>query len=253
MPPPIEFAPHSAVILLSGGLDSATCLALALARGRDCRTISFDYGQRHRHELAAAAALSPGLGAAHHLVVPVGLGAIGGSALTDPGIAVPTAAARVGASPIPTTYVPARNLIFLALATAYAETAGASEIWIGANAVDYSGYPDCREPFLRAFERTAAIGTRAGIRPDGTAAIRVVAPLVHLSKAEIIRVGASLGVDFGLTRSCYDPQITADGKFFACGRCESCAIRRAGFLAAGIEDTTVYAPDLAHPQGAAHG
>jgi len=223
-----------AVILLSGGLDSATCLAVARAVGRECHTLSFDYGQRHRGELARARKLSAALGAASHRVVKLDLAAFGGSALTDRAIAVPKgrSLARM-AKEIPVTYVPARNLVMLSVATALAETLGATELYIGANAIDYSGYPDCRPPFLRAFERVARAGTKAGVegRP-----LRIRAPLLRLSKAAIIRLGTRLGVPYGITQSCYDP---IRGR--ACGLCDSCVLRRRGFEEAGVEDPTPYA------------
>jgi 7-cyano-7-deazaguanine synthase len=226
--------PIRAVVLLSGGLDSTTCLAAALARGREVHSLSVDYGQRHRGELARARALSAGLGAASHRVVRVDLSAFGGSALTDPAIAVPK-----GRSPgamgrdIPVTYVPARNTVMLALALAHAEVTGAEEIHVGVNAIDYSGYPDCRPAFLRAFERLARVATRAGV---GGRPLRIVAPLLRLSKAGIIRLGTRLGVPYGRTQSCYDP---VRGR--ACGRCDACQLRRMGFEEAGIPDPTRYA------------
>jgi 7-cyano-7-deazaguanine synthase len=222
--------PTDAVILLSGGLDSATVLAVARSGGRRCHCISFDYGQRHRHELAAAARVAGSLGAESHTVFPIDLAAFGGSALTAD-IPVPTGGPAPG---IPITYVPARNLVFLSLATGLAEVRGACEIWIGVNAVDYSGYPDCRPAFVEAFERTANLATKAGV--EGRA-LSVCAPLVDMTKAEIIRTGSRLGVDFALTHSCYDP--AAGGG--ACGRCDSCVLRRRGFEAAGVPDPTVYA------------
>ncbi|HPO91971.1 MAG TPA: 7-cyano-7-deazaguanine synthase QueC [Phycisphaerales bacterium] len=259
---PDPFAPR-AVVLLSGGLDSAVALACARRDGRACSAISFDYGQRHKHELGAARRVAESLGVppAHHITVAIDLRAIGGSALTDASIDVPKDRAepeyradgpahrRVQrASAIPVTYVPARNLIFLSCAAGYAETIGAGEIYLGVNAVDYSGYPDCREPFLRAFEHAAMLGTKVGIEAmeesilDGghAPALRVVSPLVHLSKAQIIRLGSELGVDFSLTHSCYDPVLRGDA-VLACGRCDSCSIRRAGFKDAGVPDPTHYA------------
>jgi len=226
---------HAAIVLLSGGLDSATVLAIARAQGRDCRTISVDYGQRHRAELDAARNVSRELGAESHTVIPIDLRAIGGSALTDD-IDVPRAEAderpREG---IPITYVPARNLVFLSLACALAEVSGAQDVYIGVNAVDYSGYPDCRLEFIDAFERTANLATRAGVEGNP---IRVRTPLIDLPKAEIIRRGTELGVDYALTVSCYD----ADDRGRACGRCDSCRIRRKGFADAGVPDPTIYAP-----------
>jgi 7-cyano-7-deazaguanine synthase len=222
-----------AVILLSGGLVSSTCLAVARAAGRECHAISFDYGQRHRGELARARRVAKALGAASHRVVKVDLASFGGSALTDASIAVPKgrSVARM-AKEIPVTYVPARNLVLLSVSTALAETLGAREIYIGANAIDYSGYPDCRPPFLRAFERVARAGTRAGVegRP-----LKIRAPLLRLTKAAIIRLGTRLGVPYGVTQSCYDP---VGGR--ACGRCDACVLRRRGFEEAGVADPTRY-------------
>lgn len=218
-------------MLLSGGLDSATVLAMASERGFACHCLSVDYGQRHRFELGAARRVGASLGAAEHRVVGIDLRAIGGSALTDE-IEVP----RPGEGPaggIPVTYVPARNLVFLSIAAGYAEVVGARDLFIGVNAVDYSGYPDCRPGFIEAFERAANEGTRAGVEGRG---LRVHTPLIEMSKAEIIREGVRLGVDYGLTHSCYDPD--ADGR--ACGRCDSCGIRRRGFEAAGVADPTTY-------------
>ena len=219
-----------AVILLSGGLDSATVLAIAREAGYACHTLSLDYGQRHTAELAAATRVSRSLGAVEHRVLRLGLGDIGGSALTDDSIAVPESPT----AGIPVTYVPARNTVMLALALAWAEVVGACDIFIGVNAVDYSGYPDCRPEFIEAFERMANLATRAGV--EG-AQLHIHAPLQHLSKAEIIRRGVELGVDYAQTVSCY--QATPEG--LACGRCDSCRLRREGFLAAGIPDPTRYA------------
>ncbi len=218
-----------AVVLLSGGLDSATTLAVARAEGYRCHALSFDYGQRHRCELAAAARVAQQLGAASHRVVSLGIGELGGSALTDPAIDVP----RAPTSGIPVTYVPARNTVFLAVALGQAEVLGASDLFVGVNAVDYSGYPDCRPAFIAAFEQLANLATRAGVegRP-----FRVRAPLIELSKAAIIRRGHELGVDYGLTVSCYDPD--AEGR--ACGACDSCRLRAAGFREAGVPDPTIY-------------
>ena len=206
-----------AVVLLSGGADSATCLALARARKREVYALSFDYGQRHRIELAFARRLARRLGAAEHRVVRVDLPGRAASALTSRAIAVPKGGVRRGR--IPPTYVPARNALFLAHALSWAEAIGAAEIWIGANVVDYSGYPDCRPAFLRAFERMANLGTAAGARGRRFA---IMAPLLKLSKAEIFRLGRSLGVDFRWTLSCYDPGKGGD----ACGKCDSCRIRQ---------------------------
>jgi 7-cyano-7-deazaguanine synthase len=220
-----------AAVLLSGGLDSATATAWAKAAGFDVATLSVDYGQRHRHELEAARAVARQLGVADHRVVTVDLRAIGGSALTAE-IAVPKDRAETGGD-VPVTYVPARNTVFLALLTGYAEVLGVSDLVIGANVQDYSGYPDCRPEFLRAFEEVARLGTRAGVA--GTP-FKVHAPLLHLSKAGIVRLGAGLGVDFALTLSCYDPP----EPFVHCGRCDACGLRRAGFLEAGVADPTTY-------------
>jgi len=216
-------------VLVSGGLDSATVLAIARERGHRCHALSFDYGQRHRAELEAARRVASTLGAAEHRVLAIPIGDFGGSALTDPAIAVPD---QPG-SGIPVTYVPARNTVFLACALSYAEVLGARDIYIGVNAVDYSGYPDCRPEFIAAFERLANLATKAGI--EG-ARIRIHAPLIELAKAEIIRRGVALGVDYSMTISCYQPD--ADGR--ACGRCDSCRLRRAGFEQAGIADPTRY-------------
>lgn len=220
-----------AVVLLSGGLDSTTCLAVALRDGFEPHCLSVDYGQRHRGELVRARRLAKEMGAASHRVVRVDLSAFGGSALTDPGIAVPKgrSAARM-AREIPVTYVPARNTVMLALALAHAETIGAEDVFLGVNAIDYSGYPDCRPGFLRAFERLARLATKAGVsgRP-----LRIHAPLLRLSKAGIVRLGTRLGVPYGRTQSCYDP---VRGR--ACGRCDACVLRRKGFEEAGVEDPT---------------
>jgi len=221
-----------AVVLLSGGLDSATCLAIATRDGFDCYALSFAYGQRHSTELAAAANVAAALGAREHRIMNIDLAAFGGSALTDPGIAVPEQPS-VG---VPVTYVPARNAVFLSLALAWAEVLEAFDIYIGVNAVDYSGYPDCRPQFVAAFETLANLATRAAV--EGRGRIRVRAPLVELSKAEIIRRGVELGVDYAPTVSCYQ----ADPQGRACGRCDSCRLRREGFVAAGVADPTRYAP-----------
>lgn len=219
-----------AVVLLSGGLDSATCLAMARAAGHECHTLAFDYGQRHRAELLAAERISAAQGAASHRVLALGLGGVGGSALTDRAIAVP----EQGGEGIPVTYVPARNTIFLALALGVAEVLDAGEIHIGVNAVDYSGYPDCRPVFIEAFRQLAAVATRAGVEGHGP---DIVAPLIDLSKAGIIAAGMRLGVDYRLTVSCYQ----ADEAGRACGRCDSCRLRRQGFVEAGVADPTRYA------------
>ena len=218
-----------AVVLLSGGLDSATVLADARARGFECHTLAVDYGQRHRAELDAAETVSRSLGALSHRVVKVDLRAIGGSALTDD-IEVPTTPTEG----IPVTYVPARNTLMLSLALGYAEVLGAHDLCIGVNAVDYSGYPDCRPQFIAAFEDLCRLATRAGDQGED---FRVHAPLIHLTKAEIIRRGLELGVDYAMTVSCYQ----ADEQGRACGRCDSCRLRRQGFEQAGVADPTRYA------------
>ncbi|MBV8516730.1 MAG: 7-cyano-7-deazaguanine synthase QueC [Acidobacteria bacterium] len=220
-----------AVILLSGGLDSATVLAMAKAEGRVCHALSIVYGQRHSVELEAAKRVASAIGVAEHDIHALDLRAFGASALTSD-IDVPKDA--VGAPGIPITYVPARNTIFLALALGFAEARGADEIWIGVNALDYSGYPDCRPEFIDAFQDVILKGTRSGVE-RGTP--RLVAPLLHLTKADIIRRGISLGVDYAMTHSCYDP--ASDGR--ACGHCDSCILRRKGFAEAGVEDPTTYA------------
>jgi 7-cyano-7-deazaguanine synthase len=226
-----------AVVLLSGGLDSAVCLACARRDGLDPHCLSFDYGQRHRHELHAAGAIARLYGAASHRVIALDLRAVGGSALTAD-IDVPKR--RSGAGSIPVTYVPARNLIFLSLAVGFAEVVDARDVYIGVNAVDYSGYPDCRPEFIASFERTANLGTREGVREASSGAhFRVRTPLAGRSKGEIIVLGASLGVDFSQTHSCYDP-VEREGAVLACGLCDSCVLRAAGFRAAGIGDPTRY-------------
>lgn len=222
-----------AVILLSGGLDSATVLAIAREAGYACHALSLDYGQRHHAELAAAARVAQRLGAVEHRVVRLGLGDFGGSALTDAAIAVPEGPTEG----IPATYVPARNTVMLALALAWAEVLGARDIFIGVNAVDYSGYPDCRPEFIAAFERMANLATRAGV--EG-AELRIHAPLQHLSKAQIIQRGSALGVDYSHTVSCY--QADAGGR--ACGVCDACRLRRQGFAQAGVVDPTKYQQSL---------
>jgi 7-cyano-7-deazaguanine synthase len=224
----------SAVVLLSGGLDSATALAVARRDGFRCHALTIAYGQRHAAELEAARHVAKHLGAVEHRVVPLDLRAFGGSALTAE-IAVPKDRnAEAMAGGIPITYVPARNTVFLALALAWAEVLGSFDIFIGVNAVDYSGYPDCRPQYIAAFAELANLATKAGVEQRGR--FRIHAPLVQLSKAEIIRLGTSLGVDYGLTHSCYDP--APDGA--ACGRCDSCQLRRAGFEAANLPDPTRY-------------
>ncbi|TLX59892.1 7-cyano-7-deazaguanine synthase QueC [Stutzerimonas nosocomialis] len=218
-----------AVVLLSGGLDSATVVAMAQAEGYSCYSMSFDYGQRHRAELQAAERVAAQLGVREHKVVGLDLNGIGGSALTDERIDVP----ETPGEGIPVTYVPARNTVFLSLALGWAEVLGARDIFIGVNAVDYSGYPDCRPEFVSAFEQVANLATKAGVEGEG---FRIRAPLQMLSKAQIVQAGQRLGVDYGLTVSCY--QADVDGR--ACGKCDSCRLRAAGFREAGIADPTRY-------------
>jgi len=219
-----------AIVLLSGGLDSATPLAIARARGYECLTLAVSYGQRHAVELEAARRVSMALGAIEHRQMHVDLAGIGGSALTDARIAVP----EQPAPGIPVTYVPARNTLFLALALGWAEIAGAQDIFIGVNAVDYSGYPDCRPEFIAAFQKLAELATRAGVEGGK---FRIQAPLLSMSKADIIRAGVELGVDYSLTVSCYQANVRGE----ACGRCDSCRLRREGFAAAAVPDPTPYA------------
>jgi 7-cyano-7-deazaguanine synthase len=224
---PAELPP--AVVLLSGGLDSATTLAMARAQGFACHALSFRYGQRHIAELTAADNLAKQLGAVSHRVVSIDLGQIGGSSLTDLSLSVP----ETYVEGIPSTYVPARNTIFLSYALAVAEVLSAKDIFIGVNAVDYSGYPDCRPAFIAAFEQLANLATKAGV--EGRA-MRIHAPLIHLTKAEIISQGMALGVDYAQTVSCY--QASSDGR--ACGKCDSCRLRAQGFAQAGVSDPTLY-------------
>ncbi|WP_347249014.1 7-cyano-7-deazaguanine synthase QueC [Zoogloea sp.] len=219
-----------ALVLLSGGLDSATCLAIARAEGFDAYALSVEYGQRHAAELAAAQRVAKALGATAHRVAHVDLGQFGGSALTDPALAVPVEGLEGG---IPITYVPARNTIMLSIALAWAEVLEADHIYVGVNAVDYSGYPDCRPAFINAFEAMANLATKAGVEGHK---LHIHAPLINLSKADIIRRGTALGVDYGLTVSCY--QADDDGR--ACGLCDACRLRRAGFQTAGVTDPTPY-------------
>ena len=229
-----------AVVLVSGGLDSATVLAIARRDGFDAHALSFDYGQRHRFELEAATRVCAAAGVRKHVVFRLDLRQFGGSALTSE-VAVPKDRSDDEMSAgIPITYVPARNTIFLSIALAWAETLGAADIFLGVNAVDYSGYPDCRPEFIEAFTRLANLATKAGVdRSDGTSsAWRVHAPLIHLTKAQIIRKGTELGVDYGLTHSCYDP----DERGRACGRCDSCLLRLKGFAEAELEDPAEYYP-----------
>jgi len=221
-----------AVVLLSGGLDSATTLAMALEQGFDCYALSFHYGQRHISELKAANRLADSMGAIEHKVLKLDLRAIGGSALTDDAIEVPENHEAI-AEEIPVTYVPARNTVFLSLALGWAEVLEAQHIFIGANAVDYSGYPDCRPAFIEAFETLANVATKAGVEGHP---FSIHAPLIHMSKAEIIQTGTRLGVDYGQTLSCYQ----ADEQGRACGVCDSCRLRAEGFAAAGIPDPTSY-------------
>ncbi len=223
-----------AVVLLSGGIDSATTLAIALAEGYACHSISFFYGQRHRCELTAANNIAKTMGVENHLVANIDLGRIGGSALTDT-IAVPKHAdGREIPDGIPPTYVPARNTVFLSYALAWAEVLRAPDIFIGANAVDYSGYPDCRPEYIQAFEKMANLAIKAAV--EGELVIRIRTPLMHLTKAEIIQTGVGLGVDYALTHSCYDP--SPEG--LACGKCASCRLRLKGFKAAGLIDPVRY-------------
>ena len=225
-------APPRAVVLLSGGLDSATCLAIARAQGFECHALSVAYGQRHAAELAASVRVAAMLGAHAHRVAEVNLGQFGGSALTDAAIAVPETAGDGG---IPVTYVPARNTVMLSIALAWAEVLGAADLFIGVNAIDYSGYPDCRPDFIAAFEALANLATRRGVEGER---FRLHAPLITLTKGEIIQRGLALGIDYGATVTCYQ----ADEAGRACGRCEACRLRRDGFAAAGIPDPTRYQP-----------
>jgi 7-cyano-7-deazaguanine synthase len=218
-----------AVVLVSGGLDSATALAIAKDQGYDCYAMSFDYGQRHASELSAAYKVASSAGVIEHKTIRIDLDGIGGSALTDSNIPVPD---KPGEG-IPVTYVPARNTIFLSLALAWVEVLGARDIFIGVNAVDYSGYPDCRPEYIHAFEKLATLATRAGVEGE---VFEIHTPLIDLSKAEIIQQGTALGVNYALTTSCY----VADENGRACGQCDSCRIRRAGFESAGVTDPTVY-------------
>jgi 7-cyano-7-deazaguanine synthase len=221
-----------AVILLSGGLDSATALAIARAQGYACHALSLAYGQRHAVELEAAGRVAGALGVVEHKVIPIALDAFGGSALTDRAIAVP----ETEGEGIPVTYVPARNTVFLSLALGWAEVLGARDLFLGVNAVDYSGYPDCRPAFIEAFEKLANLATKAGVEGQP---FRIHAPLIHMTKAEIIQTGARLGVDYGLTISCYQ----ADAAGVACGRCDSCRLRAQGFREARVADPTPYQPN----------
>ncbi len=233
--------PRRAVVLLSGGLDSSTCLAVARDDGFEVHALSVDYGQRHKGELQRARRIARALGAADHRIVKVDLSAFGGSALTDQGIAVPKRrSTKKMAQDIPVTYVPARNTVLLALALAHAETIGAEDVYVGVNAIDYSGYPDCRPAFLRAFEKLAKVATKAGVegRP-----LRIRAPLLRLGKAEIVRLGTRLGVPYRITLTCYDP---IGGR--ACGECDACQLRKKGFAEAGLPDPTVYVKQAVGPR-----
>jgi 7-cyano-7-deazaguanine synthase len=255
-----------AVVLLSGGLDSATALAVAKSRGYTCYALSFDYGQRHRHELAAAERIAKTMGVARHVTAVIDLRVFGGSALTAD-LPVPkdqplshTAGCGLGAE-IPITYVPARNTVFLSFALAWAEVLGAFDIFIGVNAIDYSGYPDCRPAFIRAFEDLANLATKAGVerhaagvgggggaavsaasaeRAAGPGGFRVHAPLIEMSKAQIVKLGLTLSVPYALTHSCYDPVVGPDSVVRACGHCDSCRLRREGFVQAGTRDPIAY-------------
>jgi 7-cyano-7-deazaguanine synthase len=227
---------RKAVVLLSGGLDSATVLAMAGRQGYACYALSVDYGQRHRVELDAALRVARALGAVEQKTVRIDLAAFGGSALTDDNIAVPTQGMQKDG--IPVTYVPARNTILLSLALAWAEVLAAGDLFFGANAVDYSGYPDCRPEYMHAFERMANLATKAAVEGHR---LNLHTPIIAMSKAQIIEQGMKLGVDYGLTVSCYQP----DGKARACGVCDACRLRRAGFEAAGVPDPTRYRPDRA--------
>ena len=232
----ITSKPPRAVVLFSGGLDSTTVLAIARSQGFDCYALSFDYGQRHRAELSAAANLAPLLGAVEHRVLKLDLTSWGGSALTDSAIAVPISGdVDNTSSAIPVTYVPARNTIFLSLALAWAETLGARTIFAGMNAVDYSGYPDCRPDYIAAFQIMARLATRAGVE-DGSHPLTIATPIIHMSKAQIVQAGIVLGVDYAQTVSCYQ----ADSAGRACGKCDSCRLRKEGFSAANVTDPTRY-------------
>jgi len=241
MPPPdrTNQTDRSAVVLLSGGLDSATVLAIAKSQGYACHAIAFDYAQRHRHELDAARIVADTMGAGSFRVFPLNIGAFGGSALTDQTLDVPKDRDESAMSTgIPITYVPARNLVFLSIALGLAETLGARDLFIGVNEIDYSGYPDCRPEFIESFQKTANLATSAGVTGDG---FTVHTPLIGMGKGDIIACGTELGVDYAITHSCYDP-VVHHQEPFACGRCDSCLLRRAGFEQAGVPDPTCYAP-----------
>ena len=228
-------ADKRAVVLLSGGLDSATILAMAREKGFRCYALTFAYGQRHRREIEAAKKVAESLGAAEHRIIDIDLAAFGGSALTDPNIDVPKGSANLDdPDEIPVTYVPARNTIFLSYALAWAEVLGAFDIFIGVNSTDYSGYPDCRAEFIAAFEKTANLATAAAVK--GRDRYRIHTPIIDMTKAQIIRTGTELGVDYSLTHSCYDP----DEQGQSCGRCDSCRLRLKGFDEAGLKDPIKY-------------
>jgi 7-cyano-7-deazaguanine synthase len=228
----------NAVVLLSGGLDSATCLAIANDAGFSTHAISFRYGQRHQHELELAERLAASLGTLSHRIVDINLAQFGGSALTDSTIAVPKAdSVEAMGSEIPVTYVPARNTVFLSLALAFAETIGSHDIFIGVNALDYSGYPDCRREFIEAFEAMANLATKSGV--SDTDRMTIHTPLINLTKAQIIARGLSLGVDYSVTLSCYDPLPHKDRGSKPCGHCDACLLRQKGFHENGIQDPTV--------------
>lgn len=237
-PSPRPVPPAPGVVLLSGGLDSATVLAIARRQGFACHALAFDYGQRHRHELDAARRVAEALGAASFRVFPIDTGSFGGSALTDPGVAVPKDR-ETERTPleIPATYVPARNFVFLSIALALAETLEAHDLFIGVNEVDYSGYPDCRPEFIASFQQTANLATRAGVERNG---FTIHTPLIGMGKDRIIRTGVELGVDYAMTHSCYDP-VVEGGEALACARCDSCRLRKLGFERAGVPDPTRYA------------
>lgn len=244
--PPSPGARPPAVLLLSGGLDSTTLLALAVRDGYAVHALSFRYGQRHAHELEAARRVAERYGAAEHRVAEIDLRLFGGSALTaDIDVPKDRAATEIAGSEVPVTYVPARNTIFLSYALAYAEVVGAADVFIGVNALDYSGYPDCRPEFIQAFERMANLATRAAT--EGERPLRIRAPLQELTKAQIVRLGLTLGVDYGLTTSCYDP--APDGA--ACGRCDACHLRLKGFAEAGARDPAPYASTAGDRRGGA--
>ena len=223
-----------AVVLLSGGLDSATTLAISVSEGYECFALTFRYGQKHLIEAKAAGRVAGALGVVEHKIIDIDLGSFSGSALTDRNIDVPKDRVNIGGGDIPITYVPARNTIFLSYALAWAEVIGAFDIFIGVNATDYSGYPDCRAEFIRAFEKTANLATAAGV--EGKGKYKIHAPIIKMTKAEIIKTGVKLGIDYSLTHSCYDP----DEKGRACGRCDSCRLRLKGFAEAGRKDPVEY-------------